>query len=479
MNTLSLVRLLVFTAAGLPTFARAVPTIGPDYAPPNPVLPAQFRDAGPAIDHAERTHTPGEWWRLFHDPALETLEERALAGNQDLRAAVARVEQARAVAGIARGSYWPAVAVSGEVARDRTSATTDNPLPNRFETTYRVPVSATWELDLFGRVRRLNESARAEAAAADADFEAVRLSLAAEVAVTYFSLGAADAELALVTDTVRLRRRALDLVAARVRAGNAADVDAARAETELALTEAEAAATTRRREALRNALAVLAGDDPVTGAPEAAQLPGSVPVVPGGLPAAVLQRRPDIAAAERRLAAANARIGVAKAAYFPAISLTGSAGYASGDIDRLFDSGSRLWSIGPQVYLPLFQGGRIRAGVRRSRAAYDEAVAGYREHVLVALREVQDALTASQLLADEAAAQDRAVGAAKRTVALAQRRYDAGFVAYLEVIDAQRTALGSERAAVLLRAQRLNAAVALIKALGGGWSAAAGRVASN
>jgi multidrug efflux system outer membrane protein len=483
MNTFSLIRLLTLSLAVLPTLVRAVPTVGPDYARPTLDLRAEFRDAPPAAADATPPAAPGDvarghWWRIFADPKLDALEERALAGNQDLQAAAARVEQARAAAGIARAGYWPELAVSAEVLRDRTSATTDNPLPRRTETTYRLPLVASWELDLFGRVRRLNESARAAATAAEADGQAVGLALTTEVAATYFSLAGARAETALLADTVQWRRRALEVVSARVHAGTAADVDAARAETELAVAEAEAAASARRREALRNALAVLTGEDPVREAPDAAALPGSVPLVPPGLPAEVIARRPDVAAAERRLAAASAQIGVARAAYLPAISLTGGAGYASGDLDRLFDAGSRLWSFGPRIYLPLFQGGRIRAGVARSRAAFDEAAALYRQQVLVALREVQDGLTASRLLADEAAALERAVGAAKRTVALAQRRYDAGYVGYLEVIDAQRTALGSERAAVLLRAQRLNAAVALIKALGGGW-AANPRLAAN
>jgi multidrug efflux system outer membrane protein len=195
-----------------------------------------------------------------------------------------------------------------------------------------------------------------------------------------------------------------------------------------------------------------------------------VPAVPAGLPSGLLERRPDIAAAERSLAAANARIGVAKAAFFPAISLTGGAGYASGDIDGLFRADSRAWSIGPSLYLPIFQGGRNRANLARSRAAYEEAVAVFRQHVLIAFREVQDALTAGRYLTEQSGAQERALSSAQRATVLAQRRYDAGYVSYLEVIDAQRTALSNQRASVQLTAQRLNTSIALIKALGGGWS---------
>jgi multidrug efflux system outer membrane protein len=451
----------------------AIPSVGPDYTRPDVATPDGWRDG--EILSAWKTATPsdsfarGEWWKLFSDPVLDELEARALASNQDLRAAVARVEQSRAAAGIARSAYWPQVAADGSVVRGRTSSTIGNPLPNSQTTTYSTPLTATWELDLFGRVRRLSESARADAEASAAAFETVRLALTAEVASNYFTLQALDREWAIIRDTVALRQRALDLVNARVKSGTAADLDAARAETELAGAEADAAALANQRAALQNALAVLVGESATRFTVTLGTIATTQPSVPIGLPSDLLERRPDIAAAERTLASANARIGVAKAAFFPAISLTGGAGFASGDVDRLFDSDSRLWSIGPRLYLPIFQGGRNRANLDRSRAAYDEAVAIFRQQVLVAFREVQDALTATRLLADQAAAQDRALAAAKRAVRLAQVRYDSGYVSYLEVIDAQRTSFGAERASAQLSALRLNASVALIKSLGGGW----------
>jgi multidrug efflux system outer membrane protein len=472
---------------GPPAFA-ALPRVGPDYVRPATAIPPAYRDAENL--GAWKTAAPadtlarGAWWSLFADPALDQLESRALAANQDLRAAAARVEQAAAAAGLARSAYWPQLALDPSATRERTSATVDNPLPVSPATTYRAPLVASWELDLFGRVRRLNESARAEADASAATFESVRLALTAEVAENYFSLRAADRELALLRDAVALRRRALDLVSARLKSGAATELDTARAETELAGAEAEAAALARRRATLQDALAVLVGEPAssfaivaVADAAGASKTPSAgrtrvPPTIPAGLPSALLERRPDIAAAERSLAAANARIGVAKAAFFPAISLTGGAGYASGDIDRLFHADSRIWSIGPSLYLPIFQGGRNRANLDRSRAAFEEGVAVFRQRVLVAFREVQDALTATLWLADQSAAQKRAVASAQRAATLALTRYDAGFVSYLEVIDAQRTALATERADTRLGAQRLNTSVALIKALGGGWSAA-------
>jgi outer membrane protein, multidrug efflux system len=454
-------------------------------AAPAVEMPATYRDLSPdsavgwkAAEPAEQ-FARGEWWKLFGDPSLDALETRALAGNQDVRAAAARVEQARAAAGLARSNYWPQIAANGVVVRERTSATTETVLPDQLTTTYRAPLSVAWELDLFGRVRHLSASARADAEASAAAFDAVRLSLTSDVAANYFSLRALEQELSLLHDTVALRRRALDLVSTRFRIGTAAELDVARADSELATAEAETAALANQRAALQNALAVLLGAP----APDFAFAPReaaptspfpSPPTVPAGLPSALLERRPDIAAAERALASAHERIGVAKAAFFPAISLTGTAGFASGDIDRLFNGDSRIWSIGPSLYLPIFQGGRNRANLERSRAAYDEAVAAFRQRVVVAFREVQDALSATQFLAEQDAAQARALAAARRATALAQTRYDAGYVSYLEVIDAQRTTLAIERASVQLAARRLNTSVALIKALGGGWHRAAG-----
>ena len=421
------------------------------------------------------TSSRGEWWALFSDSTLDQLVNDALTANQDLRAAAARVQQARAAAGVARSGYWPQIAANGDSSRERSSSTTDNIFPNTLTTTHRAPLSASWEIDLFGRVRHLTASARADAEATAATFESVRLALTTDVAATYFSLRALDQELGLVHEGVRLRRRARELAQARYHSGTAAELDVARADTELAATEAEASAVANQRANVQSALAVLLGhpatDFRLATSDSHAPVSGALtlPEVPSGIPAALLERRPDVAAAERALAAANSRIGVAKAAFFPAISLTGHAGYASAEIDGLFKTDSRIWSIGPSLYLPIFQGGRNRANLERSRAAYDEAVAVFRQRVLIAFREVQDALTATKLLAEQAAAQERALIASRRATALAQTRYDAGFVSFLEVIDAQRTMLATERTSVHLAALRLNANVALIKALGGGW----------
>ncbi|HVZ64715.1 MAG TPA: efflux transporter outer membrane subunit [Lacunisphaera sp.] len=458
--------LVLVTSSLLLAATAATAAIGPDYQRPGVATPIAWRAAA-STDALPR----GDWWKLFHDETLDGLEHRALTANQGLVAAAARVAQARAAAGVARSNYFPSIGARPSYDRARTSTTTDNIFPVSETSTWRGAFDAAWELDLFGRIRRLNEGARAEAAASTADFANVRLALSAEVAANYFTLRALDRELALVNDGVALRRKALELITARRSDGASTDFDVARAETELASTEAESAALANRRAATQNALAVLLGE----AAPdfELSNLKSEMaapPAVPSGLPAELLERRPDIAAAEAALADANARIGVAKAAFFPAVSLTGSFGFASGDLDTLFNADSKLWSIGPSLYLPIFQGGRNRANLARSRAAFDENVALFRQRVLVAFREVQDALTGSQLLSDQAAAQDRAVAAARRAGTLAQTRYDSGYVAYFEVIDAQRTVLAAERAATQLAAQRLVNSVVLVKALGGGWS---------
>lgn len=454
------------------TVASALPSVGPDYRRPDVAVPSEYRDtdqvpftaASPADDVVR-----GQWWTIYGDPVLDDLVTRSLAANQDLRAAAARVDEARALAGIARGNAWPQLSVGGELTREQTSKTTDVVFPATLTTNYRVPFVASWEIDVFGRVRRLSEGARADAAAMLATFEATRLALAAEVASSYFALRGADQEIDLLRETKKLREQALSLVTTRFHSGSAAEVDVARAQVEFATTQADLAELQRSRAQLQNALAVLVGEPASQFAVTTTAHPITAPTVPAGLPAQLLERRPDVAAAERRLIAANARIGVAKAAFFPAISLTGNAGYASGDIDKLFQSDSRIWSVMPSVYLPIFQGGRNRANLARARAAFEGSVASYRQATLIAFREVQDALSATRWLQEQASAQLSALAAAQRASALAEVRYNAGYVSYLEVIDAQRTALATQRRSVRVEVDRLNASVALIKALGGGW----------
>ena len=298
------------------------------------------------------------------------------------------------------------------------------------------------------------------------------LTLQADVAQNYFRLRALDAEIATVSGTVDLRKEQVQLVRSRFNGGIGNDLDIAQAETELATTEAEAAALAQSRAELENAIAILTGSNPASF--HLAATSGNVwnpqpPEIPAGLPADLLERRPDVAEAERRLASANARIGVAKAAFFPVLTLTGSGGYLSADVDTLFNWNSRTWSIGPSLSLPIFAGGRNKANYRRSKAVYQESVANYRQQVLVAFGEVEDSLSGIRHLADQASAQQRAVMHARRAAGLATDRYRSGLVSYIEVVDANREALQTERENAQLAGQRLIAAVQLIKALGGGW----------
>jgi len=448
----------------------SLPAVGPDYQRPDTPTAASYDDASTQLSSATDHRVAQEWWRDFGDPDLDRCVAEALKENQGLKAALARVEQARALTGEARSAFLPTVGAVGLATREQTSETTTNRFPNSLTTTYRLPLTLAWELDLFGRVRRLNEGAHANYLATQDVADATRLAVAAETASVYFALAATDEEVRIVTDTLALQKEMLSLVEARREAGRASDLALEQARLAVSTTEADLAGIANRRSGLKNGLAVLLGQAaPAFEIGERARLKGTLPPIPVGLPSELMLRRPDLAAAESGLQAANAQVGVAKSAFFPAISLTGSAGFASAEIDTLFQRDSRAWSIGPSVYLPLFQGGRNRANYRRSQAAYEETVAGYRQSILTAMREVQDALTASLRLSEQSEAIARAVASARQVRTLAEERYLAGRTSYLEVIDAQRTALSVQRSAAALAGQRLTTRVALIRALGGGW----------
>jgi multidrug efflux system outer membrane protein len=408
---------------------------------------------------------------VFDDAKLNELESQALGSNQDLKAAVARVDQSRATARVARSEFLPSLNLDPSYSRERYSPNQVPSFGNITANTFSMPLDLSYEVDLWGRVRRSFESARADAQASLASFYGVLLTLQADVAQNYFAIRALDAEIATVDGTVGLRKEQVQLVRSRFDGGVGSDLDVARAETELATTEAEAASLAQRRAELENAIAILVGSNPSSFrlAVDTNQWNPQPPEIPAGLPADLLERRPDVAEAERQLASANARIGVAKAAFFPVLTLTGSGGFVSGDIDSLFKWDSRTWSIGPSLSLPLFAGGRNKANYRRSQAAREEAIAHYREQVLVAFGEVENSLSGIRYLTTQAEAQQRAVTNARRAADLATDRYRSGIVSYLEVVDASREALQSERANAELAGQRLIASVQLIKALGGGW----------
>jgi multidrug efflux system outer membrane protein len=464
--------------AGLALALASGCAVGPNYVRPTTTFPATYKstnDLGVWKEARPLDHVPkGAWWEIFRDATLNDLERRAAEANEQLKAAVARVDQARATARVARSELLPTLEANPSWRRERFSP---NQVPNFggvTVNTFRAPLDLSYEVDLWGRVRRGFESARAEAAASVAAFHNILLTLQADVAQNYFALRALDAEIATVSGTVALRQEQVRLVRSRFEGGIGNELDVARAETELATTEAEAASLARRRNELENAISILVGANPSTFKLPAlddanARWAPQPPAIPTGLPAELLERRPDVAEAERQLASANARIGVAQAAFFPVLSLTGSGGYVSADIDTLFNWEGRAWSIGPSLSLPIFAGGRIRANYQRSQAAYEEALARYRQQVLVAFGDVENSLSGIRHLTEQAAAQQRAVANARRAAELATDRYRAGLVSYLEVVDASREALQADRANAQLAGQRQIAAVQLIKALGGSW----------
>ncbi len=470
----------IITLALLFTIASAQAgwlTVGPDYKQPTNSVPSEYKAVdfgswkqGQPLDNVPK----GNWWEIYNDTNLNRLEGQAVSANQQLKAAVARVDQARATARIARSQLMPNLSLDPSFERQNYSPNANPSFGNITANTFSAPVDLSYEVDLWGRVRRSFQSARAEAQASLADFYNVLLTLQSDVAQNYFAIRSLDAEIATVKGTVDLRHEQVRLVRSRLEGGIGSELDVAQAETELATTEAEAAGLAHRRDELENAIAILVGENPSGFKLAAEEDPNwnpQPPQIPAGLPSELLERRPDVAQAERQLASANAKIGVAKASFFPVLTLTGSAGYLSGDVSTLFNWDSRTWSVGPSLSLPIFTGGRNRANYKYSKAAFQESVALYRQQVLVAFGEVENSLSGIYHFAVRAEATQRAVTSARRATELATDRYRSGIVSYIEVVDTSRDTLTAERANALLAGQRLIASVQLIKALGGGWSA--------
>ena len=461
--------------------------VGPDFHRPAPLpgqsAPKNFSASGTnlviwklAEPSAAAPH--GEWWRMFNDPELGRLETLALTNNQNLAAAAARLAQARELTAAARSEFFPQLTAGGtpggDFTRQRTSVNApQSGQPAGAEHTYdtfTAPLYLGWELDLWGRVRRLSEAAKARFAASADDLESAKLDVTAEVAADYFSVQTLTDEYTLIANTIEAYRRSLELTQNRRRGGIVSDLDVAQAATQLHSAEAQLPDIELRRAQTQHALAILCGRSPME-FPMASNLRTSptVPAIPPGLPAELLEHRPDIAAAERRMAAANADVGVAKAAFFPAFKFNGLAGLQSVNASSWFLWPSRFWSVGPNLEMPLFTGGLNTANLARTRAAYTETVASYRQTVLSAFGEVEDSLAAQQWLADEWNAENEAVVAALHALDIANNRYQAGLVTYLDVATAQTAALTQERNAVELQGARLTACVNLIKALGSGW----------
>ena len=462
-------------------------SLAPKYEVPEVATPTAFRHAEPlpageagswkTAEPAEAA-TRGEWWKVFNDSVLNDLQAAALDANQDLRAAAARLQQSRAVQRTARADRFPTVDAGVGPTRQRPSAASLG-LPENADvdptTLWRAQLGLSYEVDLFGRVANNVSAATASLQRDEALFRSVLLALQADVAQTYFLLRELDAEQAIFANTVELRAEGLRLMERRFAEGFIGELDVARSRTELATAQSESLGVQRQRAAAEHALALLLGRTPADFRFSPLPLQRIEVSVPAGLPSDLLERRPDIAAAERAMAAANARIGVARAAFFPSLTLTGAAGFESGELGDLFQWSSRTFLLGPVagtiLSMPIFDGGRRRAGVDRALAVWEEDVATYRQTVLNAFREVEDGLAGLRILAEQTRAQDTAVTAAERAVQLSRVQYREGAVSYLDVIEADRSALTQQRARVRVDAERARTVVSLIRALGGGWDA--------
>jgi multidrug efflux system outer membrane protein len=451
--------LLALVAAGC-----AATTPPPDLSQ-LPAVPPEFRENFTVAAPAE-AQPRGEWWKAFGDPQLEQLIERANRGNTGIRVAASRLAQARALARATDSARSLQVGAGAGAERGRSLA---SGAPGETQSIFRAGVDLGYEVDLFGRLSKATDAAVLDAEARQGLLESARLLAQAEVAQRYLALRALDTELQLVRTTITTYRETLSLTERRWRAGDVAELDLARAATELAATESELLALERRRAELEHGIAVLVGEAPASFSLPASDWKTDLPAIPAGVPAKVLTRRPDVSAAQNQMLAAQARVGVARAAWFPNIALTASGGYASPEISDLFKWSARAWGIGLIASLPIFDGGRRQAGVDAAAAELDGALAQYRESILVAFKDVEDQLSALRLLAEQAEAQARAVAAASRSTSLSDARYRAGYVSQLELLDALRSELRNRREALQVRSARYQATVALVRALGGSW----------
>ncbi|MBV8681082.1 MAG: efflux transporter outer membrane subunit [Aquitalea sp.] len=446
--------------------------VGPDYSRPKLDLPATTSDTTQASIQAD-------WWQQFHDPVLDQLIAEALQHNADLATASAQLDEAAALAGIARAQLLPSLAANAGYQRARTSAETTTPGTPLITDVRNANLSASWELDLWGKLQRSNEAARATLAASQYNRDAARLSLSAQVAQSYFQLRAFDAQLDIAKRTLESRESSLQLRQKRFKGGMSSELDMRQAESEAASARATIPQLNQSLQQTESALALLLGRSPremVDGklqrgmAIEALTVP---PPIPADLSSGLLERRPDLAAAEAQLIAANARIGVAKAAYFPSISLTGALGSQSLSMNTLFTGATRTWSFVGNATAPLFNFGQTGLNVDAASARQRQALAQYQKAIQTAFKETQDALLASSSAREVQEAQTTQLAALNRALHLATLRYDNGYSSYLDVLDAERNTFQAELNLVNAKLERLDAAISLYKALGGGWKAAA------
>jgi NodT family efflux transporter outer membrane factor (OMF) lipoprotein len=462
VGALSIVTLLLGGCTVGPKYVRPTAEVPPAYKESQNFKPAQPSDAA----------AKGKWWEIYGDPQLNSLEEQVNVSNETLKAAQQQFLQARAALRIARAGYFPTVSVGPTASDNRQSQ--NKALFSTGEVVtyadYQLPVDAAYEPDVWGRVRRTVEAARSEVQASSADLANVQLSLQAELALDYFQMRGLDSQKQLLDSTVSAYEKALQLTQSRYHGGIASAVDVAQAQTQLETTRAQDVDVEVQRAAFEHAIAVLVGKPPAEFAQAPSPLTDPPPAIPSGLPSELLERRPDIAAAERRVQEANAQIGVAKAAYFPVFALTASGGFESSAISNLLQGPSGFWSLAGSAAELVFEGGQRRGVSDQARAAYNQSVDNYRQTTLSAFQEVEDNLAALRVLENEAKTQDGAVAAAEHSLDLSNSRYIGGVTSYLEVTTAQSAALGDERTAVDILTRRIVASVLLIKALGGGWN---------
>jgi multidrug efflux system outer membrane protein len=449
--------------------------VGPNYKRPDVPVPPRFKETGSSTPPEVKTPVVSysDWWRVFNDPVLDGLETEVASANLDIRAAVARYDQAEAGTKYARSFLFPTIGAGASVSRTREAQNRpNNGNTNGLAATYNdIPIALTlgYEVDVWGKIRRSLESARALQQASADDLRFVRLSMEASTAIDYYSLRENDAEEQVLQLTIQQLQQALDLTTHRLQGGLASDLEVEEARTLLDQTKAQAQALAVQRAQLEHAIAVLVGRPASEFSLAKSPFDGAPPVIPPGLPADLLAQRPDIAEAERYVASASARIGVAKAAYLPQISLTGLAGFESVSPASLFTWANSIASLGASALAPLFNGGRTRAGVDQAAAAYRESLAQYQKTVLSAYQAVEDQLAALRLLQGEAQSETAAVGDAKKAEQVATNRYTRGLVSYLDVVYAQTALLANQRVLTQVSGQRMVATVVLIKAIGGGW----------
>ncbi|MEN6320952.1 MAG: efflux transporter outer membrane subunit [Syntrophaceae bacterium] len=445
-------------------------SVGPDYTRPDVAVPAGFKElkgwrkAQPR-DQEIRT----KWWEEFGDPLLNTLEEQVNVSNQSIALAESQYRQALAQVQLARANYFPSLGAGASFTRSRTAGDSSK-ATNQHE----VSLNASWELDVWGKVRRQVEAGTASAEASFADLQAMRLSMQSELALNYFQLRTLDAQKKSLNDTAVAYNKALELTQNRYNTGVVAKADVVQAQTQLKSAQAQAVDIGVQRAQLEHAIALLIGKSPADFSLPPGEFKFPRIKIPVSLPSDLLERRPDIASAERKMAAANAQIGVAKAAYYPSLSLSGSLGYQSTVLSNLFSAPHFFWALGPMALATtLFDGGARQAQTEQAMAVYDGTVASYRQTVLTAFQNVEDNLAALRILDEEAQIQEQVVNSARESVALTTNQYKAGIVSYLNVVIVQAIALTNERIAIGISGQRMNAAALLIKALGGGWKSSA------